>query len=230
MFSPTTTDINRIEQSAFQDYDSVLPNKTSSESANMAVADYLIGFNLSKSYCVGCVDIVNSTNITRELGTTKGVKYNQIFLNLMSRVLNRFGGFVIKNIGDCLLYYFPESSKSQRNYGFMSCIECGLSMIENHKALCERMHQEGLPKVDYRISADYGTVVITQTKNSKIDMIGPPVTMCTDINHEAPINEMVIGSDLYERVKGFRDYKFKKTSDFSLGFKFSYPIYTIIRK
>jgi len=137
--------------------------------------------------------VVNSTNITKELGVTKSAKYHQIFLNSMSKILSRFGGFVIKNVGDCLVYYFPESSKSHRRYGFMSCLECSLAMIEYHDAICKRLEKEGLPCVDYRISADYGSVIITKSNNSNIDMIGPPVTMCSNINREAPINGVVIG-------------------------------------
>ena len=38
---------------------------------------------------------------------------------------------------------------------------------------------------------------------------------------------MVIGGDLYEQVKHYDDYRFKEMSEFSLGFKMSYPIYSI---
>ena len=94
----------------------------------------------------------------------KASKYYQFFLNSMAKIVSRFGGFVIKNVGDCLLYYFPESSKSQRKFGFFSCIECCLSMAESHDTICEKLWQEGLPPVNYRISADYGSVIITKTK------------------------------------------------------------------
>ena len=42
---------------------------------------------------------------------------------------------------------------------------------------------------------------------------------------------MVIGGDLgglfYEQVKHYDDYCFKEMSEFSLGLKMSYPIYSI---
>ena len=62
------------------------------------------------------------------------------------------------------------------------------------------------------------------------DMLGPPVNMCTKINHAAKTNGAVIGGDLYTMVKSFNDYKFKKVEEFSLGFKHSYPIYSVMRK
>ncbi len=54
--------------------------------------------------------------------------------------------------------------------------------------------------------------------------------MCSDINQKASDNGVVIGGDLHERVKSFNEYKFKQIKDFSLGFKFSYPVYSVMRK
>ncbi len=93
--------------------------------------DYLVNFSdQTKSYCVGMVDMVNSTKITHQMSYEQITQYYTIFLNSMGKVLGRFGGVVIKNIGDSLLYYFPESSKPKRKYGFMSCIEDNLAIIE----------------------------------------------------------------------------------------------------
>ncbi len=199
---------------------------------NMSPSDYLVAFSgNTKHYCVGVVDMVNSTKITAILGNTKISGYYQIFLNSMSKILSRFGGFVIKNVGDCLVFYFPESSKSDRKFGFMSCLECSLAMIEYHGTICRILNKEGLPCVDYRVSADYGSVVIMKANNSEsIDMIGPPVNMCSKINHVASINGVVIGGDLYSMVKGFGDYKFKEVKGFDLGFRHTYPVYKLHRK
>lgn len=198
----------------------------------MSPSDYMVAFSgQTQNYCVGMVDMANSTKMAAALGNEKISKYYQIFLNSMSKILSRFGGFVIKNIGDCLLYYFPESSKENRKFGFMSCLECSLAMIESHDSISKALKQNNLPSVDYRISSDYGSVVLMRTNNSdSLDMLGPPVNMCTKINHAAATNGAVIGGDLYTMVKSFNDYKFKKVEEFSLGFKHSYPVYSIGRK
>jgi len=199
---------------------------------DMNPADYMVAFSgNTENYCVGLVDMVNSTKITATIGNGNISRYYQIFLNSMSKILSRFGGFVIKNVGDCLVYYFPESSKSNRKFGFMSCLECSLAMIEYHDTICKVLNQEGLPNVDYRISADYGSVVLMKSNNSEtVDMIGPPVNMCSKINYAASPNGTVIGGDLYSMVKGFSDYRFKEIDNFSLGFKHLYPIYEVRRK
>ena len=197
----------------------------------MSTSDYLVAFSgQTQNYCVGMVDMVNSTKMAAALGTSKITRYYQIFLNSMSKILSRFGGFVIKNIGDSLLFYFPESSKSNKKFGFMSCLECGLTMIESHNAVCNVLIKNNLPCVDYRVSADYGSVVLmTTNSNDTTDMLGPPVNMCTKINPKAVKNGMVIGGDLYTMVKSFNDYKFNNIDNFSLGLRHSYPVYSVGR-
>ncbi len=200
--------------------------------ANISVSDYMVAFSgNTQNYCVGLVDMVNSTKISAILGNEKISRYYQIFLNSMSKILSRFGGFVIKNVGDCLVYYFPESSRSNRQFGFRSCLECCLSMNEYHNIICKKLSQEGLPYVDYRVSADYGSVVLMKSNNSDtIDMIGPPINMCSKINHAASKNGTVIGGDLYSMVHKFNDYNFKEVKGFSLGFKYDYPVDALQRK
>ena len=200
------------------------------EKQTMKVPDYMVAFSgLAKNYCVGIVDMVNSTKISAEMNEMEWCKYYEIFLNSISKILPRFGGFVIKNQGDSLLYYFPESSKNTK-YGFMSCLECSLSILENHDSICNDLKSQGLPCLNYRVSADYGKVVIMNSNTSSTpDLIGPPVNMCSKINHAASINGAVIGGDLFSMVKGLSDYKFKEVKGFSLGFKLQYPIYSIRR-
>ena len=192
-------------------------------------SDYLVEFSTNTtSYCVGLVDMVNSTKISATIGPSKISRYYQIFLNSMSRIMSRFGGFVIKNVGDSLFYYFPESSKNS-NYGFMSCLEASLAMVESHDAICDKLHDEGLPGLDYRVSADYGSVVIMKSNvSNSLDMIGPPVNMCSKINRSASKNGVVIGGDLYQMVKKL-DYVIKPRHGFSLGFKVDYPVYSVTR-
>ena len=195
-------------------------------------SDYLVSFSSqSKSYCVGMVDMVNSTKITHQMSNEKIAQYYQIFLNSMGSVLGRFGGVVIKNIGDSLLYYFPESSKQKGKYDFMNCIEANLAIIEEHTAISNKLIECALPPLDYRVSTDYGPCMIMKSNNSSVtDMVGPPMNMCTKINRSAAVNGIVLGSDCYEVVKDFDEYEFKRSGEHSIGLKHSYPLYSVFRK
>ena len=196
-----------------------------------SISDYLVAFSgQSLNFCVGLVDMVNSTKITSKLSMGKSTRYYQIFLNSMSRIVTRFGGSIIKNIGDSLLYYFPESAKTDRKFGFLSCIECSLAMIEARHIICSQLEKEGLPFVSYRISSDYGSVVMMNSNGREVDFIGPPLNMCAKINRLASRNGIVIGGDLYQLVRKFDDYSFQEVKGYSVGFRYNYPVYSLTRK
>ena len=200
------------------------------EQSSMNISDYMVAFSgQTRSYCVGIVDMVDSTNISARLNVGKLSRYYQIFLNTMANTIIKSGGEVIKNIGDSLLFFFPASSKG-RKYGFMSCLEGCLNMIELHDHLCTCARNEGLPCINYRISCDYGAVVLMKSKESAIDMIGPPLNMCTKINHFAQPNGIVIGGDLYEMVKKMDDYNFTSVKNYHSDQKFQYSIYAVTRR
>ena len=65
----------------------------------------------------------------------------------MAKVLCKHYGVVIKNIGDILLFYFPEPSDSNKNSNFLNCLECSLAMIDEPQKIKELLEKEGLPPV-----------------------------------------------------------------------------------
>ena len=182
------------------------------------------------SYCVGIVDMVGSSKISYELGIERIPLYYEIFLNTMARIINRYGGMIIKNIGDSLLFYFPESSKGRR-FGFMTCLEGSLAMIDAHDFICGLAKKEQLPPINYRVSCDYGSVIeMTQMDNNGIDMLGTPLNMCSKINRMASLNEAVIGENLYKRVKNFKDYKFSLKGMYKKKENNVYSVHSVQRK
>lgn len=178
----------------------------------------------SKKICVGIVDVVGSTRITARLTNQNLAKYYGTFLNTLGSVVVRFHGRIVKNIGDSILYYFPEgTTKSQ----FVRCLECNLTMLRAHAYLNAKLRGQGLPQLDYRISSDYGSVAIANTSLMAEDIFGQPVNVCAKINSLARPNSFVIGSDFYEVVKSLECYRFVGTQSYSSGLKNSYPVYSV---
>jgi class 3 adenylate cyclase len=185
----------------------------------------------SVSYCIGLVDMVGSTKLAASIGMQKMSRYYQHFLNLMSKIVTEFDGQIIKNIGDCLLYYFPETAIWQNRSALAKSLECSLAMIDSHEFLCSQMKAEGLPCVDYRISMDYGFVMPMKSTDSKsTDMLGPAVNMCTKINRCAEKNGIVIGGDLHHIAKQLEGFVFNEIEGCSVGFKHVYPVYQLTRR
>ena len=191
--------------------------------------DNEISFNGGyKNYCVCIVDIVDSSKITAPLSKEKVCKYYSIFLNSMAMITKEFGGKVVKNVGDSLLYYFPQTSDDSNKHGFVDPLECSMAMIEAHGIINKKMREEGLPPVNYRVSADYGSVLTAKTiTSSNEDVFGATVNMCAKINYIATPNSMVIGGDLFEIVKSFDGYQFEPVAVYSSGFKFQYTVYSV---
>ena len=183
------------------------------------------------NYMVCIVDMVGSTKITAALSTEKSCKYYSIFLNVMATIAEEFNAKIVKNGGDSLLFYFPKTINPNEKPSLCYSLECGLNMIAAKEIVNGFMIREKLPPVKYRVSADYGTVMIAKQANSfEPDIFGPPVNMCAKINRNAPKNGIVIGGDMYEMVKDLDDYRYKQTDGFSIGLKYAYPVYTVERK
>jgi len=198
---------------------------------NMEDGHYTVTFcPETENYCVGMVDMENSTKVSAVLGSEKMSLYYQIFLNSMSKILNEFDGKVIKNIGDCLLYYFPVYKLKNPEDYLIRSLECSFAMTESHDFICQHLKKENLPCLNYRLSMDYGNVILMKSSNSdSIDMIGTPINMCSKINRKAPSNGLVVGGDIREMMKKVHRYEFEEIDGYSIGVKLDYPIYVMRR-
>jgi class 3 adenylate cyclase len=148
----------------------------------------------------------------------------------MSKIINKFDGKVVKNIGDCLLYYFPSRGNENQEEYLIKCLECSFAMIDSHDFICRQLLKEKLPCLNYRISMDYGNVTLMRSSDSvSVDMIGTPINMCSKINRSAPSNGIIIGGDIREMIKKSHKYEFKQIDGYSVGLKLNYPTYVIRR-
>jgi len=179
--------------------------------------------------CVCMVDVVNSTKIIASLPKNLACRYYTIFLNSMTLIAKEFQAKIVKNVGDCLLYYFPKFMSQSKELKIP--IECGLLMLESHSVINEIMFGEGLPTIDYRVSADCGWVMTACCSNFITkDIFGSTVNVCSKINGMTNPNCMAIGQDLYQNIKELTCYKCEYLADFDFGLKFPYSIYQINRK
>lgn len=180
--------------------------------------------------------MVNSTSITAKMTNSNDVKkYYGIFINTMATIARNFEGKVIKNTGDSVIYYFPNTSDSSNEYAFRNVLECCLTMIAANYVIDDKLYEEALPALKYRISADYGKVHMARSNSSEMDdLFGTTVNLCAKINRYAKPNSMVIGGDLYLVLKAIpllkKDYYFKQAGFYSLGITGAYPLYSVTSK
>jgi two-component system, OmpR family, response regulator ChvI len=179
--------------------------------------------------------MINSTKITAEISDRQKVRqYYSIFINTMAVLANNYGAKIIKNAGDALIFYFPETSDSSNEGAFKDMLECFTTMILSHGIINTKLHSQNLPSVSYRISADYGRVeVATSTSTRGEDLFGSTMNICAKINSMAQPNGIAIGGDLYQVVRSFyfsNEYEFKEVRGYSVGFRNPYPVYAVVAK
>jgi class 3 adenylate cyclase len=152
------------------------------------------------------------------------------FLNAMAIIVQEFKGTVIKNIGDALLFYFPNTNPLDP-LSFKNVIDCCLSMCELHDKIGKNLEDKGLPIVDYKISATYGSVRVANTSTSDVnDIFGSTVNRCAKINGLSPKNGLVIDEGLYKAVKSIDKYSFSKMDKLMPDNEQGYIVYTVTRK
>ena len=193
--------------------------------------DILLQFSdYSEKYCVCMVDIMNSTKITSELSDSQTSEFYRIFLNSVALTVRNFGGIVVKNIGDALLFYFPVLH-SEKELTMKKCLNCCLTLGESHKDLVKKLNEAGLPSVNFRTSATFGIVRIARTSTSSVnDIFGTTVNRCAKINRTAPANGLIIGEEFYENAKNLENYNFKKIESDIVSPEHGYIGYLVTRK
>lgn len=181
--------------------------------------DVLLQFSdHSQQYCVCMIDIMDSTRITARLTDTQTSEFYQIFLNAMASIVREYGGISVKNIGDALLFSFPNLHPDT-NEVFQKTIECCLAMGDANEELNLNLRKHHLPPINYRISATYGNVRLARISTSSInDIFGPTVNRCAKINRSAPPNGLVVGTEFYKNAKTL-EFDFKKIGDESSQFE-----------
>jgi len=191
----------------------------------------------SHNFCIAIIDVVGSTKMATQIADPKKIRsYYGIFLNITSTIAKSFGAKIVKNVGDSLIFYFPDTSDTNNQSAFKDVLECCTTLVSARDLMNGYLRSEQLiHNISYRVSADYGSVEVAHSASSiSYDLFGTTVNMCAKINAMAAPNSLVLGGDLYQIIKSFpiqfREYLFKPIGTYSSGLKHPYSVYSCIRK
>lgn len=177
-----------------------------------------------QNYCVGIVDVVNSTKIISNLSQEEACIYYSVFLNTIGYIAQNHGAKVVKNIGDAVLFYFPKEFTNRLE----SALQCTTKMLDASEMINKILQGRKMPRIQYRVSLDYGPLMIAKCMTSSTkDIFGPTVNLCAKLNHIAKPNGMVIGSDMYQIVKKSKKFRFTEVNHFKSALKQDYPVYAV---
>jgi class 3 adenylate cyclase len=191
----------------------------------------------SMKSCVGFIDLVDST---KNIATMEGLeyirKYYSTFINLVSDSIKSSNGKVIKNIGNCLLFYFPKTSDHNNVDAFREVIDCGSKILNARYKTNKEICNQNLPPFSYRICMDYGILDLALVgEYSQIDLFGSTINLCSKINSSLFIpNEIIIGDNLYRILKLFplisNDFNFIENGEYKITDSIGYFTYLLKRK
>ena len=192
--------------------------------------------DFSERVCVSVIDIVGSTNLVSTIGRSKDIrKFYEIYINKISNILKNYRAKIIKNVGDGIISYFPDTVDTTNIRVFENVLECCFAQIEERSSINSMLMQQRLPTIRYRVSVDFGKVERARFEGfDGEDLFGSTVNVCSKMNSFAPPNGIVVGNDLYRIIKSSKlledAYMFDEIGSYHCGAgKFSYPLYSLSR-
>jgi len=204
----------------------MLRQKTDDLELENHASDMISFEKFSQNYCVGVVDVVNSTQNIARLSKEQASTFYSVFLNTVGYVIQNNSGKVVKNMGDAILFYFPKHSTTTVNYNIP--LDCGTKILQATDMINKIYKKRNISEIHYRISLDYGPLMIAKYVTSSCrDIFGPTVNICSKINYLAKPDQLVLGGDLYQIVKKSKDYKFIELAEFQSALKQDYPVYSV---
>lgn len=158
--------------------------------------DFLKGLEVGKMrFVILSLDIKGSTKMSQELSTEQNSQLISLFSSEMSKLIEKFNGYVLKYLGDGIIAYFPEPNYIGMNDNAIDCANCIKYFIEH--GLNEVFFEKKLPSLSFRIGLDSGEANVMaigspQTKMHK-DLIGQTINLATKIQSLAKANQILAG-------------------------------------
>jgi adenylate cyclase len=150
------------------------------------------------------VDIIGSTVLGVELTPDFLSKIITVFSQEAAYVFERFGGLVLKFIGDSVIGYFP-CANDQKNNNIDHIVSCGKSLVHVvREAINPLLLQMGHNGIEIKVTSDYGIHTIVRygsdPEQSHVDIISTTMNIAAKMQFAAKGGQMVIGKRLYERL------------------------------
>jgi adenylate cyclase len=156
-------------------------------------------------------DLVNSTRMSTELAPDFLSKIVTVFSQEVSYIIEHFGGFVLKFVGDASIGYFLSSQN------FDDIILCGESVVyvvEN--AINPLLLQMGHSGIEVKVTSDYGQHTIVRygsdRERSHVDIISATMNLAAKMQSVTRGGQMVIGDSLYKKLSHDLQRRFEKVN------------------
>ena len=151
-------------------------------------------------------DLVGSTTMSMTLSIDKLVDVIRVFAHEISHVVDSYGGYVLKYVGDAVISFFPGRVHDDNKYlASDTAVECGKSMINTIKEEINPVLNKryGYPELFTKIGIDAGENAIVQygyDQDSPIDILGYTMNVASKITSLTDANRVSIGDNVYKSL------------------------------
>ena len=146
------------------------------------------------------VDLVGSTKMSMTLPVDKLVTIIRAFSHELSSVVESYGGFVLKYVGDAIIAFFPSGFNK-----YLTCdrsVQCAKSMIHViNNGLNSILKKYDYPSLAIKVGVDEGENIVVQygyDKSSPIDLLGYCMNVTAKIMSLTGPNKISVGEDMYK--------------------------------
>lgn len=160
------------------------------------------------------IDLVGSTNLCMTISVDKLATIIRAFTYEMSFIVQTYGGFVLKYVGDAVISFFPSASSK-----YLACetaVRCGMSMLSViRNGLNPILNQYDYPELSAKIGIDEGENAVVQyntDKNSPLDILGYCMNVSAKMTSLTEPNKITIGDDVFNVLHPELKEKFVKVS------------------
>jgi adenylate cyclase len=145
------------------------------------------------------VDLVGSTLMTRSLPVNRLATIMQAFTQEMSIIVSKFGGQVLKFVGDAVAAYFPLGASYSLAYN--TAVDCSHSMIMIvQEAINPVISMHGYDELQLKIGLDTSEHSVIQyiiDEKPYADILGYGISMAAKLSSLANSNEVIISHTVY---------------------------------
>ena len=153
---------------------------------------------------IAFVDLVGSTELAENLDPEDLGVLLRRYQRLALTIMERFGGFVARVVGDGILVYFgyPVAHENDAERALRAALE----LMQRLRGLDTSVRGRTLPVLEARIGIHSGLLLIAQelmsAGNSQQGAVGEVVNLAARLQSESPAGVIVISQDTLELVEG----------------------------
>ena len=160
--------------------------------------------NTKTNVVVIYVDIAGSTQMSHGITSLNLALIIQIFSQEVSLSIEKFGGYVLKFVGDAVIGLFPSDYDQKKSIvNSLQCARYIQKVMRNGINPVFKKHS--MPEIAVKIGIEYGSaLVLLYGKNvahAHIDLIGFSISITAKITSLSFPGEVIVGQNIFNNIE-----------------------------